>query len=65
MQISRMIWAWQRSRYLRNGWWIDGGMWPRLRVVRDSTLDDYIYGPLAPTRPMGLAALLASEDAAK
>lgn len=61
MNVSRMIWAWQRKQFERHGWWVDGGIWPRLRVVRKATLDDYFYGPLAPKEPMGLAALLTTK----
>ena len=52
-KVSRFIWAWQRKSY--PGWTVDGGIWPRLRITRPMTLDDYIYGDHA--KKFGLAAL--------
>jgi hypothetical protein len=44
MKISRMIWAWQRKHFSRSMWTVDGGIWPRLRIVRDATPYDFTIG---------------------
>ena len=36
----------------------DGGIWPVVRMVRPARMDDFIYGDLAPAKPMGLQALV-------
>lgn len=59
LRVSRFIWAWQRKKYAAMGWTVDGGIWPRLRITRPLTFDDYVYGYGANLK--GLDALLYSD----
>jgi hypothetical protein len=43
MKASRIGWAWDRKAMQRQGYWVDGGIWPLLRYVREATLADYIF----------------------
>jgi hypothetical protein len=61
MDITRTFWAWEARKRIKQGWWRDGGIWPRVRLVRNAELDDYIYGDLRPIKPMGLEAYFKGE----
>jgi len=45
MKLYRYIWAWQLLDFEDHGWWHDGGIWPRLRVVRRMREDEFYDHP--------------------
>lgn len=55
MRVTTMIWAWQRKRFENDGWTLDGGIWPRLRMtrpMRPMRLTDYIYSQTSALQTM-------------
>lgn len=40
-KLYRYIWAWRLREFEGEGWWKDGGIWPRLRVVRKMVASDF------------------------
>jgi hypothetical protein len=61
MSIFKFVWAWQLGFYKRAGWRVEGGIWPRLRIVRPAKMDDYFYGSLRPSRPFGLESIIGDK----
>jgi len=42
MNFSKFIWFWQRHDFLgRDGWRVDGGLWPIVRIVRRAQQNDF------------------------
>lgn len=62
MTLTRMGWAWEAKKLKAAGYWIDGGIWPWLRFVREARLEDYIYGPLGENKLRGLAGWLEDQN---
>lgn len=54
--VSRFIWAWQRKKYERIGWKVDGGIWPRLRITRPWGIEEYVLNA-----PSALEELMKAE----